>query len=279
LTSLGRPGPAAPPRRWRPLLASSLLVASLLVCQPTPAPTEGDGARDIMRRVLRDSRAEDEVISVTMQLIDATGRVRRRTATFYSKKRTAENSVRLIRFLTPPEFARSGILTVERSEGDADQWIYLPAYHASRRVPSTNRGDTWMGTDLTYEDITDAKIEQYQYRTVGNDRVNGVACTLIEAIPRERKLVEESAYSKTVSCVDVEQSVSVKIDYYDRAGKLFKILTNSGLLRLGKYRRWALSEMADLKRNHKTVLEFGERKLDRGLSDEYFDVNYLERKR
>jgi len=82
-----------------------------------------------------------------------------------------------------------------------------------------------------------------------------------------------------VSCVDVEQSVAVKIDYYDRAGQLFKVLTNSKLLRLGKYRRWELSEMADLKRNHKTTLEFGDRRLDRGLSDEYFDVNYLERKR
>ena len=261
-------------------LAGILLVTVLMVYPPTPAPTQGkDSARDIMRRVLRDSRADDEVVSVTMQLVDASGRVRRRTATFYSKKRTAENSVRLIRFFTPPEFARSGILTLERSEGDADQWIYLPAYHASRRVPSSNRGDTWMGTDFTYEDITDAKLEQYEYRTVGTDRVNDVPCSLIEAIPKERKLVEESAYAKTVSCVDVEQSMALKIDYYDRSGRLFKVLTNSGLLRLGKYRRWELAEMADLKRNHKTVLEFGERKIDRGLSDEYFDVNYLERKR
>ena len=79
----------------------------------------------------------------------------------------ADDSVRLIRFHTPPDFARSGILTIERSDGDADQWIYLPAYHASRRVPTANRGDTWMGTDFTYEDITDAKIERYEYRTIG----------------------------------------------------------------------------------------------------------------
>jgi len=187
--------------------------------------------------------------------------------------------VRLIRFHAPPEFARSGILTIERSEGDADQWIYLPAYHASRRVPSANRGDTWMGTDLTYEDITDAKIEQYEYRTVGTDRVNGVACTLIEAVPTERKLVEESAYSKTVSCVDVDQSVALRIEYFNRAGQHFKTLTNSGLRRVGKYRRWDVSEVVDLTRNHKTILELGERKLDRGLNDEYFDVRYLERGR
>lgn len=272
--------PSARARRRRALLAGALLMAGLVACLPTPAPAQGkDNARDIMKRVLRDSRADDEVVSVGLQLVDASGRVRKRTATFYSKKRNAEDSVRLIRFHTPPEFSRSGILTIERSDGDADQWIYLPAYHASRRVPTANRGDTWMGTDFTYEDITDAKIERYEYKTIGPDRVNGIPCTLIEAVPRERKLAEESAYAKTVSCVDVDQSMVLKIDYYNRAGQLFKVLTNTGLRRFGKYRRWDQSEMTDLKQNHKTVLEFGDRKIDKGLSDEYFDVHYLERGR
>jgi len=262
------------------LAAALLLLASLGLGGPVPAPAQGkDSAREIMRRVLRDSRADDEVIAVTLSLVDAGGRVRRRNATFYSKKKTAEDSVRLIRFHTPPEFSRSGILTLERSDGDADQWIYLPAYHASRRVPTANRGDTWMGTDFTYEDINDAKIERYEYRTTGSDRINGAACTLIEAVPKDKKLAEESAYGKTVSCVDVEQSVILKIDYHDRAGERFKVLTNSGLRRLGKYRRWDRSEMTDLKRNHKTLLEVTERKLDAGLGDEYFDVRYLERGR
>jgi len=267
-------------RPRRALLAGTLLVASLMTCFPTPALTQDkDNARDIMKRALRDSRADDEVVSVGLQLVDASGRVRRRSATFYSKKRNAEDSVRLIRFHTPPEFSRSGILTIERSDGDADQWIYLPAYHASRRVPTANRGDTWMGTDFTYEDITDAKIERYEYRTMGTDRVNGIPCTLIEAVPKERKLVEESAYSKTVSCVDVDQSMVLKVDYYNRASQLFKVLTNTGPRRFGKYRRWEQSEMADLKQNHKTVLEFGDRKIDKGLSAEYFDVHYLARGR
>ena len=34
-----------------------------------------DGARDVMRRVLRDSRAEDEVVSVQMQLVDSNQKV------------------------------------------------------------------------------------------------------------------------------------------------------------------------------------------------------------
>src|SRR5688500_1119934 len=90
---------------------------------------EPDAARDIMRRVLRDSRAADEAVDLVMELIDARGRVRRRATTIYSKKRTAEASMRLIRFHEPPDLARSGILTIEHADRDADQWIYLPAYH------------------------------------------------------------------------------------------------------------------------------------------------------
>src|SRR5688500_19657800 len=90
---------------------------------------EPDAARDIMRRVLRDSRAEDEAVDIVMELIDSRGRVRRRATTIYSKKRSAEASMRLIRFHEPPDLARSGILTIEHADRDADQWIYLPAYH------------------------------------------------------------------------------------------------------------------------------------------------------
>ncbi len=259
---------------------AALLIAGLVLSLPALARAQAvSSAREIMRRVLRDSRADDEVVRATMQLVDATGRVRERTAAFYFKKRAAGESARLIRFYTPPEFARSGILTLEHPDRDADQWIYLPAYHASRRVPPANRGDTWMGTDFTYEDITDAKIERYDYTTAGHERLNGVRCTVIEAIPRERTLIEESAYAKTVFWVDPEESVALKVDYYDRSGRLFKTLTNVGLRRFGRYRRWDRSEMHDLVAHHKTVIVFGDRQIDRGLGDDYFDVHYLERGR
>ncbi len=267
-----------PRRTWA--LARTVLLAILALGLPTLGRAQGgDGARDIMRRVLRDSRADDEVVSVNMRLVDARGRVRGRTATFYSKKSTAEDSVRLFRFYTPPEFARSGILTIEHSDRDADQWIYLPAYYASRRVSAANRGDTWMGTDFTYEDIIDPKIEQYEYRTIRHEQLNNVPCVVIEAIPKDKKLVEESAYSKTIFWVNPDESAALKVEYYNRAGRLFKILTNSDLRRFGTYRRWQRSEMHDVTQDHRTVLEFTDRKINRTLSDEYFAVSYLERGR
>jgi uncharacterized protein len=259
-------------------VAAGLLVVAACVAPLALAAAE-DGAREIMRRVLRDSRAEDEVAQVLIELVDASGRVRRRSTTVYAKKRSAEESARLIRFHEPPDLARSAILTIEHADRDADQWIYLPAYHAARRVASANRGDTWMGTDLTYEDITDPKLEQYEYTTLREETLDGVRCTVIATVPTDRRLKEQSAYSRTIYWVDPAESVALKIEYYDRAGRLAKILTNADLRRHGAYRRWGVTRVHDLARNHRTVLTVADRAIDRGLSDEVFSVSSLERGR
>lgn len=242
------------------------------------AADESDRARDLMRRVLRDSRAQDEVARVGIDLVDGNGRVRRRTTTVSSKLRSGQ-SARLIRFHTPPDLAGSAILTIDHAERDADQWIYLPAYHVARRVAAANRGDTWMGTDFTYEDITDTKIEQYAYTTRRHEVVAGVRCAVIEAIPVDSRLKEQSAYGRTLYWVDPAESVALRIEYFDRAGRLLKILVNEDLRRHGRYRRWTVTRVHDVIRDHRTVLTVVERKLDGGLSDDYFTVSHLERGR
>ena len=258
-------------------LASVLLLVVLL---PLGAEAQDrDGAREIMRKVLRDSRADDEVASVQIELVDSGGRVRKRSTTVSMKKRTAEESTRLIRFHEPPDLARSAILTVENPDRDADQWIYLPAYHAARRVAAANRGDTWMGTDLTYEDITDPKLDDYAYTTVRQERLEDVTYAVIEAVPTSRRLKEQSAYSKTIYWVDAARAVARKIEYYDRAGRLLKVVTNGDLRTYGKYRRWNLTQVHDVTREHRTVLTVTDRKIDRGLSDDQFTVQQLERGR
>jgi hypothetical protein len=260
-----------------------VVIAALLVVTGWVAhaafATEADRAREIMGRVLRDSRAEDETARVLIELRDASGRTRGRTTTVYAKRGRGEHSARLIRFHTPPDLARSAILTLEHADRDADQWIYLPAYHAARRIAAANRGDTWMGTDLTYEDITDPKLEHYDYTTLRTEPLEGVRCTVIAAVPTDRQLKEQSAYGRTVFWVDPAEAVALRIEYYDRGGRLLKILTNADLRRHGRYRRWAVTRVHDVTRNHWTVLTVTERILDRGLGDDLFTVSNLERGR
>lgn len=269
-------------RRWRLGTALVGVTAGLLLAAAVLALAQGvrePDPRDTMRRVLVDSQAEDETASVRMELVDANGRIRRRSTTISSKKRKGGQSARLIRFHEPPDLARAAILTVDRADGEPDQWIYLPAYHAARRVAAANRGDTWMGTDLTYEDITEKNIDHYEYTALRQEQCDNTRCTVIAAIPTHRTLREQSAYSKTVYWVDPTESVALKIEYYDRTGRLLKIVTHTNLRPYGRYRRWDVTRVQDVTRNHQTVLTVTERKLDRGLSDELFGVPHLERGR
>src|SRR5882724_12175513 len=176
------------PRGRIVIAVGGLVVAAALAAPPLAWAQDADNPREIVRRVVRDSRADDEMVSIKMELIDAKGQVRRRSTSIYTKKRSAEESSRLIRFHEPPDLARSAILTIEHADRDADQWIYLPAYHAARRVASADRGDTWMGTDLTYEDMTDPRLDDYTYTTLRHERLDQANAAVIEAAPRNRRL-------------------------------------------------------------------------------------------
>jgi hypothetical protein len=170
------------------LTAGCALASALISLQLCPATSSGDDreAREIVNQLVARGRAQDELAEITLELIEAGGRVRERTATFYIKTRDAGNDMRLFRFHSPPDMANAGILTIEQDDRDSDQWLYLPAYHASRRIASANRGDTWMGTDFAYEDMTDPKTEQYEYRMLGAERIGDLDCRIIEAVPSGR---------------------------------------------------------------------------------------------
>ncbi len=255
-----------------------LMAVSLVFVQLTHAVAQQpEDARAIMRRVIQQSSADDEVVDIAMQLIDANAQVRQRTATLYTKKKDGDDRMRLIRFHTPADVAKSGVLSIEHRDPDTDQWLYLPAYHTSRRIASANRSDTYMGTDFTYEDIADPKVEQSQYHILGHERLHDVEASIIEAIPFDPKLKQESGYSKVIYWIDQTKDVLLKAEFYNRAGTLFKRFTNFELERFGRYYRWRRSEMHDLQRNHRTVEEFSNRRIDQGLSDHYFTVRYLER--
>ena len=248
------------------------------------APAASPGAEEtlspgeLMRRIIAAANADDEVVSIRMEL-DSGGQVRERTATLYSKKDADGNVMRLVRFHTPDDLARSGILILDKGKEDPAQWLYLPAYHTSRRIAASNRSDTWMGTDFAYEDMSEPNVERYEYRYLDDERIDGVDYKVIEALPSDEKLQKDSGYSKTISWVDPVREVALKTDFYDREGVLAKRLQNSQLETVGGRHRWKVWEMSDLKRGHRTVLTFEERKINQGLDDSLFTVRFLERGR
>ncbi|MCP4622684.1 MAG: outer membrane lipoprotein-sorting protein [bacterium] len=256
------------------LLLSALGVGLMVM---GPCTTCAMDAKELMRRVERQISAVDEIVKVKMTLINAAGRQHVRTATLYQKQKNDVNDMRMVRFHTPPEMAKHGVLTIENSDRDDDQWAYMPAYHTVRRIAPANRSDTYMGTDFAYEDMTDRKLDEYKYKTLKEEKFNGTACTVIESIPAAEKLRKETGYSKTISWIDHDNYLVLKVAFYDRNQKLLKILTNSELQQYGAKYRFHRMEMVNVQTDHRTLIEVKSRKINAGIPAKIFTVRYLKR--
>ena len=265
----------AGPRRGRPVLAL------LLVLTPTLAVGAALDPVQLMHGVQRQDAALAEKVDFTMQLVDASGRVRERTGTVIERQVApdAVDEMRLIRFRSPADFRGSAVLTIEHPDRDHDQWIYLPAYHTTRRIASANRGDRYLGTDFLYEDIMRARIEEYRYTVLGEETLAGARCVIIEAVPVAEKLQRETAYSRTLSWVDPARSIILRVDYYDREGAFFKRLTVAGIEMVsGSYRPTAL-RMEDVARRHVTIVRYHHRKIGVDVPESDFTERHLKRGR
>jgi len=253
-----------------------LFLAVAVFISSTPVYAQMD-PEEVMSKVLQQDKATDEIMEVTMTLIDSGGQKRDRTATIYAKEKDPVNTMRLIRFHTPEDLANSAVLTIENSDRDNDQWIYVPAFHTTRRIASSNRSDNYMGTDFAYEDISDPRIKEYSYKTIKTDKCGDVDCVVIESTPVDQKLKDESGYSKTLSWVDTNRYITFKKEFYNKKGTLLKTQINSKLNKYGEKYRWDHVEMENVQSKHKTINDITERKLNTGLSDEYFTMRYLKR--
>ncbi len=238
-----------------------------------------NSASELMRSVVEQSRTNSEEVDIVMTLIDNEGKKWNRTGRFYMKKKDAQNDMRLFYFFTPPELADSGVLTIENSSGLHDQWMYVPAYHTARRIAGGNRSEKYMGTDFFYEDIISIRVDEYGMRTLRKEMLNETEVIVLEAVPTSKRLKQESAYSKTLWWVDPQKKVVLKAEYYDKKGKLFKILENSNLQFIKSYYLWGRQVMADVQNNHKTIIEYENRKVDESVPSNIFTVRYLKRRR
>jgi len=131
----------------------------------------------------------------------------------------------VIVFQRPASVAGTRFLTMDTASGGSDQWIYLPELGRVRRIAASQSGDSFMGTDFSYDDISsvdrDASLDNHTL--LREETLNGKTCYVIESIPKDSSF----KYSKTVSWIDKEQYLSYKVELYNRRGEMVKTMEMS----------------------------------------------------
>lgn len=205
-----------------PVLAALLLPAVARAAEPAPLPDGDEVARRIDAR--NDGLASSQ--HVVMQLIDKDGGVRQREAMLF--RRYFGKVKRLVVFFTSPATIKdTAFLTFDYPETgrDDDQWLYLPAARRSRRIASSDRGDSFLGTDLSYDDVkqeTKVSMSDYERRTLRRESVDGHPCIVVEATPVDKRTARELGYGKVVFWADEKIWMVRQGRYWDTVGRPLK---------------------------------------------------------
>lgn len=213
----------------RAYAVSTLLALCVLTSALAASSAESTGLPDgdeIVANVNARDEGESVVRNLTMTLTDKRGKERvRETIDF--RKYYGDEKRSVLFFLSPANIRDTGFLTFDYPDPDKDddQWLYLPAARKVRRISASDRGDYFLGTDFTYEDIKkESKYEagDYNFVTVGQEDVDGVSCYVIEGTPKNESIAEELGYGKVRSWIDPKVWMPRKAEFWDVRGNPLK---------------------------------------------------------
>ncbi|MBM9616921.1 outer membrane lipoprotein-sorting protein [Desulfobulbus rhabdoformis] len=249
-------------------------MAALCCLSFTVTGEELDG-RQIM--VLADERpdGDDRHSIMKMTLINKRGRQRIREVEQYSKDYGKDTKSVMV-FEQPADVKGTAFLSwdYDNPVKDDDKWLYMPAMKKVRRISGSSTNEYFMGTDFTYDDMGDRNVDEDTHTLLGKEKIDGRDCWKIESIPVDK----QDMYTRKIIWVDQEGHFSLKTEYYDKDG-LLKIYRALVFKRQDGFWTTFKSEMDNVSREHRTIMETSSMQYDTGIKNRMFKVSTIQRGR
>jgi len=231
------------------LKITSVLIALLFAISPILSAQDLTG-REIVEKVYNLPTGDDQTSNLTMTLINKSGKERVRKIKQFSKDMgDVEKSIMF--FQAPADVKNTSFMswTYDNDKSD-DQWIYLPALKKVKRISSDSKSDYFMGSDFTYDDLGDRKLDDDTHKLIGSETIDGVDYYVVESTPKD----EEYMYSSTKTWIRKDNFIGLKKEFYDEDEDLLKILKIKKFEKISGFIVITSSEMENVQKNHRTTM-------------------------
>ncbi|MDJ0653559.1 MAG: outer membrane lipoprotein-sorting protein [Xanthomonadales bacterium] len=216
--------------------------------------------------------------TIRMTLTDRRGRERRREALVLKQSDDEVRKTR-ITYLTPKAVRDVTFLSHDHREaqGRDDRWLYLPATRKVRRVPASDRGDYFLGTDFTYEDIQSElkfDLDDYHFEYRGLQTGGG---HLLSGTPTSEKTARQLGYGAFDAVVAEGSWMPTRVEFFDLKKKPLKTIWVRQIEQINGI--WTATEI--LARNHQTghqtLFQLEDIRYPAELAAQLFDAQGLSR--
>jgi len=230
----------------------------------------GQTGIEIAKMVDEKPTPRDMVNTTNMVLTNSKGKTR--TNVMMSRSIDG-NKKQIIWFLEPKDDRGVAFLKIEHNNKDDEMRMWLPAFKKVRRISSKRKGDAFMGSDLSYEDLTSRDLNEYTYKRLDDELVNSTQCFVLESKPNTSA---KSSYSKHISWIDKENLNIVQEYSFDKRGALKKEKYFQHN-KLKDYYVMNQIRVKDVQKQHTTEVTFESLEVDTGINPALFQEKNLKR--
>ncbi|MFN7055643.1 outer membrane lipoprotein-sorting protein [Hyphomonas sp.] len=198
------------------------LALSIALMLSAPIAQAQDAAFSLARAIAERPANEGRVGDMVFELTTSNGAVRNRRALMIHSDTNDLTRIGIF-FKAPAAIADTAFLSHEPSGSAGENWLYLPATDRVRRLPSSERGSYFMGTDLTYGDIKDNfrfSLDDWDFSGGAADTATGLL--QLSGTVRTPDIGKELGYSRFSALIDPKTLFPVKVLYADTAGAPLK---------------------------------------------------------
>lgn len=261
---------------------SGMLLAFLLVLLALPVGAQTSmTARDLQQRSIDSTRVDGTEFNSKLIIINQDGERRIRSMVSVSKLyEDGKLEKKMVRFTEPADVKGTGFLSYDYNDRDDEKWIYMPALRKTRRIVSSENAKSFMGSEFSYADMSLPTIDDFTYRFLGDEVVNGEPCYALEILPKNADVEEENGFSKKVSYISKNDFVQRRSVYYDRGGEKGKVLEVKSVIEVDpEKRRYRMGEIeiTNIRNNRKSISIVEKIKFNPDIPDGYFSTRYLEK--
>jgi hypothetical protein len=250
--------------RNRILLCSGLLAICVITIAQDPRSIEDESQKR--------STSTSQKYEGTLQVIDEKTRVTVKRWQ-YDRIGSHGTSKSVLRFTAPAEVKGVALLVVNHPDRSSDQWMWTPAIARERRIALQDRSTRFFGTDFSFEDLEERDINQFDYKMMGQETIDGAVCWKMESRPKQSKV---SQYTYSLIWIRQDNYVVAQIENF-RKDQMVRRAKYTDVQKIQNIWTPQTIEMFDALRKSRTVLKIEKLQYNIPMKEEDFTIQALQR--
>lgn len=234
-------------------------------------------AREISKKASDAINLDAMEMVSTLKIISANGEERSRTISTATRK-FGDLSKMMMKFLEPADVRGTTLLIVDYENKEDDMWIYMPALRKTRRIVSSEKGKNFMGSEFTNADMSKPNIDEFNYKLLGEETIDGKPCWKIESTCKTGEQEDQYGFSKRVTYIDKANYLIYKMEYYDLSEELLRVETMKEYKKQSNGNYFAFfMEMKNVQNNRCSIMTIDKFQLGSSLAEAQFSPAMIEK--